>query len=51
MGITQEELAIALGVTRPMISQIERGTRPPSAVILMDIATFFNVSMEYIVKG
>jgi len=45
-GITQEELAQALGVTNQSISKYESGACCPDIQLLPDIATFFGVSID-----
>ena len=44
--ITQEELAVALGVTRQTIIAIEKGKYDPSLPLALGIARFFNVPVE-----
>jgi putative transcriptional regulator len=46
MGITQEELARALGVSRQTVVAIEKGNYVPSVLLAMKIASFFNQSVE-----
>ncbi|GAB6102983.1 helix-turn-helix transcriptional regulator [Thermococcus atlanticus] len=45
-GLTQEELAKALGVTRQTIIAIERGRYDPSLRLAFKIARFFGVKIE-----
>ncbi|WP_175059663.1 helix-turn-helix transcriptional regulator [Thermococcus sp. 2319x1] len=45
-GLTQEELAKALGVTRQTIIAIEKGKYDPSLRLAFKIARFFNVRIE-----
>jgi len=47
-GLTQEELAKALGVTRQTIIAIEKGRYDPSLRLAFKIARFFNKSVEEI---
>ena len=47
-GLTQEELAKALGVTRQTIIAIEKGRYDPSLRLAFRIARFFNRSIEEI---
>lgn len=46
-GMTQKELADAIGIDRSSIGKYETGTQPSSEV-LMKLASFFNVSMDYL---
>lgn len=45
-GITQEELASSLGVTRQTIIAIEKGNYTPSVALALSIAKYFNVNVE-----
>ncbi|WP_297499378.1 helix-turn-helix transcriptional regulator [Thermococcus sp.] len=45
-GLTQEELAKALGVTRQTIIAIEKGRYDPSLRLAFRMARFFNVRIE-----
>jgi putative transcriptional regulator len=47
-GITQEQLASALGVTRQTIIAIERGRYDPSLSLAFRIARHFNATIEEI---
>ncbi len=46
--ITQEELAVALGVTRQTIIAIEKGKYDPSLPLAFRIARFFQLPIEKI---
>ncbi|NJE25861.1 transcriptional regulator [Thermococcus sp. MV5] len=45
-GLTQEDLARALGVTRQTIIAIEKGKYNPSLELAFKIAKFFRVKIE-----
>ncbi|AIF68449.1 cro regulatory protein [Palaeococcus pacificus DY20341] len=45
-GLTQEDLARALGVTRQTIIAIEKGKYNPSLELAFKMARFFNVKIE-----
>ena len=45
-GITQEELARAIGVTRQTIIAIEKGNYTPSVALALSCARFFNTTVE-----
>lgn len=47
-GITQEDLAIDLGVNRSTISEIERGTFNPSLKLAFAIANYFGTTVDYV---
>jgi putative transcriptional regulator len=45
-GVTQEELALAVGVSRQTISALEKGNYTPSVLLALKIAGFFKVPLE-----
>ena len=45
-GITQEELASALEVSRQTVGSLENGRYNPSIILAFKIARFFEVSIE-----
>lgn len=45
-GITQEELANGLEVSRQTVGSLENGRYNPSIILAFKIARFFNVSIE-----
>lgn len=47
-GLSQLELSNKLNVTQSTIARIESGTREPSNDLMIDIANFFNVSLDYL---
>jgi putative transcriptional regulator len=47
-GQTQEELAMALGVTRQTIIAIEKGNYVPSVLLALKISKFFKKPLEEI---
>lgn len=47
-GITQEELAEALEVSRQTISSLEKGRYNPSIILAFKIARYFGKSIEEI---
>ena len=46
VGLTQEELAHKVGVTRQTIIAIERGNYTPSVLLSLKLAAVFTVSVE-----
>ena len=46
LGITQEQLAEKVGVTRQTIIAIERGNYTPSVLLALKLAGVFSVSVE-----
>lgn len=47
-GMTQQDLAEILGLSKSMISMYERGERHPSYEMLEAIADSFNVDMDFL---
>jgi putative transcriptional regulator len=45
-GITQETLALEVGVSRQTISALEKGNYTPSVLLALKIAAFFKVPLE-----
>lgn len=45
-GITQEELADALAVSRQTISSLEKGRYNPSILLAFKLARYFGVAIE-----
>ena len=48
-GLGQVELALALGVSKGIISLWENGLREPNMSSLIMIANYFKVSIDYLV--
>lgn len=49
MGYSQDVLAKKLGITQPTVWHWENGRREPSVEMLLKIADFFNVSVDFLV--
>ena len=45
-GVTQEELAEKIGVSRQTIIAIEKGRYTPSVLLALKLATYFDTSIE-----
>ena len=45
-GITQEDLALKVGVTRQTIIAVEKGNYTPSVLLALKIAGVFSISVE-----
>ena len=50
MGMSQSELASAIGVSAPMICQIERGTKSPTLRLSVDIARVLKCDLNDLVR-
>lgn len=48
-NISQQALADAINVSRPAITQLCSGTNQPSVETLVDIAHYFDVSLDYLI--
>ena len=48
-GVTETEVARALGVTQGAISQFENGIKNPSTGVLVALAKYYGVSIDYLV--
>ncbi len=46
LSLTQEELGIAVGVTRQTIIAIEKSNYTPSVLLALKLAKFFHTSVE-----
>ena len=49
--ITQEALANEVGITRPMLAQIERGTKAPSLPLAIALADELHCSVYDFITG
>ena len=49
--LTQLEMAEELGIQRGAISNYENGSRMPEKPLLVKIANFFDVSLDYLITG
>ena len=49
-GLTQEELAEKIGITRQTIISIEKGNYTPSVLLALKIAAVFRTSVEDIFR-
>lgn len=47
-GVTQEELALAVGVTRQTVIAIEKGNYVPSVLLSLKISQYFRKPLETI---
>ncbi|AEI45265.1 MULTISPECIES: helix-turn-helix domain-containing protein [Paenibacillus] len=48
--LTQEELAVCIGISRSALSHYENNRRHPDYETLKNIADFFDVSLDYLMR-
>jgi transcriptional regulator with XRE-family HTH domain len=51
VDITQEELAVDLGISQSQLSKYERGAAAPSADILFYMKQRFQISIDWLLTG
>jgi transcriptional regulator with XRE-family HTH domain len=51
VGLSQEEVAAALGISRPAVTNIESGTRKVEATELNVMARLYRRTMDYLLTG
>ena len=51
VGLSQDEVATKLGLTRPAVTNIESGSRKVSATELSAFAKLYGRSLDYLVNG
>jgi len=51
LGIDQEELAQAVGISRSMMCQIERGSKVPNVILARDISRVLQCDLNDLVGG
>ena len=47
-GVTEPEAAKAIGVSQSFISHIESGRKIPSTAVIVSIAKYYGVSLDYL---
>ncbi len=48
-GLTQEDLAKHLGVSKPAVSKWESGQSYPDIILLPELASFFNITIDQLI--
>jgi transcriptional regulator with XRE-family HTH domain len=51
VGMSQDEVALALGLSRPAVTNIESGTRKVEALELSKLASLFGITTEALLSG
>ena len=49
--LNQQEVAIALNISREALSYYENGKREPSLQLLLKMSEYFNVTINYLITG
>ena len=50
-NLNQQEVALALNISREALSYYENGKREPSLKLLETMSKFYNVSIHYLITG
>lgn len=50
-NLNQQKVAIDLNISREALSHYENGKREPSLNMLIQMSKYFNVSIDYLIKG
>ena len=48
-GSTQKQVAVAIATTEQNYQRYERGTQQPTLPVLLSLADYFDVSLDYLV--
>jgi transcriptional regulator with XRE-family HTH domain len=48
---SQLKVAMDLSISREVISYYENGKRSPDVAMLLTLSNYFNVSIDYLIKG
>lgn len=51
VGLSQDEVALALGISRPAVTNIEAGTRKVEAVELETLASLYGRTVQFLLNG
>ena len=47
-GVTQQDVSLAIGLSRPQIANLEIGRGEPSVTTLINLASYFDCSTDYL---
>jgi len=50
-GVSEAEVAKAIGVSQSFIAHCERGRKTPSTAVLVDLAKYYGVTTDYLLLG
>ncbi len=51
LGLRQNQFAEALGISKPTVSDLERGKYEPNMKVIRNLALTFNVNLVYLILG
>ena len=50
-GYSQLKVSLALNISREALSPYENGKRSPDLTMLIQMSNYFNVSIDYLIRG
>ncbi len=50
-GLSQLKVAMDLAISREALSYYETGKRSPDIQMLLNLSAYFNVSIDYLIRG
>ena len=50
-GLSQLKVAMDLAISREALSYYETGKRSPDIQMLLNLSNYFNVSIDYLIRG
>ena len=50
-NLNQQKVAMDLNITREALSHYENGRREPPLALLIQMSSYFNVSIDYLITG
>ncbi len=50
-GLSQQKVAMDLNISREALSYYENGKRSPDVSMLIALSDYFNVSVDYLIRG
>ena len=50
-GLSQQQVAMDMNISREALSYYENGKRSPDISMLIALSDYFNVSIDYLIRG
>ena len=50
-GLSQQKVAMDMNISREALSYYENGKRSPDTSMLIALSDYFNVSIDYLIRG